>query len=88
MNIRIVRMGVRQRFVTMRMRVRFHAVPSECVRVLVVIVVHMPVDVLKRFVGVLVRMPFAHVQPNAKRHQGCGRPIEWTGAFWPQKGWC
>ncbi len=76
MNIRVVRMGVRQRFVTMRMGVWFHAIPGEWVRVLVVIVVHMPVAVLKRFVGVLVRMPFAHVQPNAKRHQGRGRPKE------------
>lgn len=74
MNIRIVGMRVRQRFMPVWMRMRLDAVPGKGMRVLVVFVVHVPVAMFYGFMGMLVRMPFAQVQPHAQRHQGGGGP--------------
>ncbi len=74
MNIRIVGMRVRQRFMTVRVRMRLRAIPGKGMRVLVVLVVHVTVAMFHGFVGMFVRMPFAQVQPHAQRHQGGRRP--------------
>ena len=68
-DVRIVRVDVRQRHVTVGMRMRLAAVPREVVGVLVMIVVHMAVRVQQLFVRMLVFVTFGQVQPNAGGHQ-------------------
>ena len=58
MDVRKVSMPVHRGFVQMRMRMRFGAVPLECVRMLMVLVMPMRVHVLDRFVGVLMDVVF------------------------------
>ena len=65
MDIRIVRMLVRQDRVAMRMRMRFIAAPLEGVRVPMMLVVTMTMRMLERLVGMLVLVPLANVQPHA-----------------------
>lgn len=69
MNIRIMRMGVGERRVDMRMRVRFLAIPIEIVFMLVVAVVAVFMCVGQRRMCVLVFVRFSQVQPNAATHQ-------------------
>lgn len=67
-DIRIMRVTVRDRFVGMRVRMRLLAIPLEIVRVLVMRVVHMAMGVGHRFVGVQVLVVLGQVQPYARAH--------------------
>lgn len=69
MNVRKMRMAVRDRQMHVRMRVRFVAVVRKIVRMLMMFVMPMPVRVLEPLVRMRVFMPFANVQPDAERHQ-------------------
>jgi len=73
-NVRVVRMLVRQRFMPMRMRVWFATLPGKFVLMPVMLVMVVVVSMLQRLVRVLVLMPFANMQPDAKRHQRRGNP--------------
>ncbi len=64
MDVRIVRVLVRQDLMAMRMHMRFVATPGERVLVLVMFVVTVPVRVLEWLVRVLMQMPLAQVQPD------------------------
>ena len=85
MQIRIMRMGVFQRRVDVRMGVRFDAVPCGIVGVLVVIVVRVAMIVFERFMLVCVRMALADVQPHADSHQCAGNPERELGRFAQQQ---
>ena len=76
MDIGVMRMGVRQRLVTMGMRVRLHAIPDEVMRMLVVLVVPVTVRMLQRLVRVFMRMPLPDVEPDAQCHEQCRSPEE------------
>lgn len=65
MDVGVMRMRMADHRVLMRMAVRFGTVPAGCVSMLVVLVMHMPVLVFKRFMRVLVFVSFAHVQPHS-----------------------
>ena len=78
MNVRKMRVAVRDRQMHMRMRVRLVAVVRKIVRMLVMFVVPMPMRVLEWLVRVRVFMPFANVQPDPERHQH-GRDPERRG---------
>ena len=78
MNVRVVRMLVRQHLMPVGMRVRLSGVPGKGMRVLVVLVMRMPVAVLQRLMTVFVFMPLANVQPDADGHQRSGYPEEWA----------
>jgi hypothetical protein len=78
MDIRVVRVLVRDHLVAMRMQVRLAAVPGKRVLVLVMLVMPMLVGVLEKFVGVFVQMSFPYVQPDSQRHQGRRHPEHWA----------
>ena len=73
-DVRKVRMLVDQRAVRVGMGVGLHAVPSEIVCVLVMLVVSMTMRMLQRFVSVLVFVSLPDVQPHAQHHERCGKP--------------
>jgi hypothetical protein len=64
-DVRIVRMLVRQRFMPMRMGVRFIAIPGKFVPMPVMLVVLMAMGMLQRLVRMPMLMPFADMQPDA-----------------------
>ena len=68
-DIRVMYVGVRQRRMTVGMRMRLAAIPREIVGVLVMIIVHMAMRVQQLFVRMLVFVTFRQVQPNAGAHQ-------------------
>ena len=63
MNIRKVSVPVHGGFVQVRMRMRFGAIPLECVGMLMVFVMAVRVRVLDGFVDMLVDVLFAQMQP-------------------------
>lgn len=69
MQVGVVRMGVDQRRMDVRMRVGLASVPREIVGMPVVLVVAMGMRMLLALMGVLVQMPFGHVQPYPHPHQ-------------------
>jgi len=81
MDIGEVWMRMHERVVSMRMTMRFLAIPAEIVPVLVMLVVTMPMLVLERFMLVRVLVAFAQVQPDADRHQAAGNPEREVGSF-------
>lgn len=81
MDVRVVRMSVGERFMTVPMCVRFPRRIVRLVRMLVVRVVYVKVFVLQRLVHVQVLMPLGQVQPHADRHQRCAAGQEWGGSF-------
>lgn len=58
-------MLVRQRFMPMRMGVRFIAIPGKFVRMPVMLVVAVAMRMLQRLVRMPMLMPFADMQPDA-----------------------
>ena len=78
-NVREMRMVVRQRLVLMRVAVGFAAIPTGLMRVLVVRIVAMPVTMRKRRVLVIVGVVFRQVQPDTDRHQPRRQPKSRTG---------
>lgn len=69
MNVRKMRVAVRDRQMHGRMRVRFIAVIRKVACVLMRIVVPVPVPMLEPLVRMRVFVPFAYVQPDTERHQ-------------------
>lgn len=67
MNVRKMRVAVRDRQMHVRMRVRFIAVIRKVACVLMRVVVPMPM--LEPLVRMRVFVPFAHMQPDTERHQ-------------------
>ena len=74
MHIRIVRMRMCHRSMTMVMGVRLGSIPFEIMLVLMMRIMAMAMVVLQRFMRVLVRMAFADMQPYADRHQPSRNP--------------
>jgi len=74
MDVRVMRMLVRQHLMSVRMRMGLRGTPGESMLVLVVFVMPMPMAVLKRLMRVLVLMPLANMQPDADGHQRRGQP--------------
>ncbi len=72
MNVRKVSVPVHGRFVRMRMRMRFGAIPLECVGMLMVFVMTVRMHVLDGFVDMLVDVLFAEMQPQTERHERRG----------------
>lgn len=66
MDVRVVWMLVRQRFMAMMVRMRLGTVPVEVVGVLVMLVVTMWVSVFERLVAVFMKVPFPHMKPNTE----------------------
>lgn len=69
MNIRVMRVRVRDGQVPVRMRMRFCPVPLEIMVMPMMVVVAVPMRMLERLVRMRVFMPLAQVQPDAGRHQ-------------------
>ena len=67
--IRKVRVRVRHRLVSVHMSMPHAGSDWLVVVVLVVLVMHVPVVVSDRVVGVLVFVPFCEVQPHPDRHE-------------------
>lgn len=73
-DVRDMRVLVRQSLVGVLMAVGFGAVPCRLMRVLVVRIVHMPMRMHQGLMGVRVFMPLAQVQPDPQPHQRTGQP--------------
>ena len=73
-DVGVVRMGVCQRLMPVRMGVGLGAVPGEGVLVLMVGVMPVAVGVFQRFMRVQVVVAFTHMQPHAQGHQARGGP--------------
>ena len=67
--VRVVRMLMREDAVAVCMRVGFGSVPRKIVLVLVMCVVDVRVRVSERFVAVLVHMAFGQVERHTGSHQ-------------------
>ena len=74
MGVREVRMLVRHQRVAVPMSVGLLALPSELVRMLVMLVMAMGVNVGDRFVGVNLFVMLRQVQPDTATHQRAGDP--------------
>ena len=70
MDIRIMRMSVRQWLVPVPVHMRLLSVPPGIVRMLMMFVMHMQVLMLDGLMRVLVFMMLAQMQPDAECHQG------------------
>ena len=68
-DVGVVRMGVDQRLVNMRVGVWFSPVPREIVGMSMVLIVEMGMRVFLSLVGVQVRMVLGDVQPDSHCHQ-------------------
>ena len=68
-DVGVVRMGVDQRLMHMRVGVWFAPVPREIVRMLMVLIVRMGMRVFLSPVSVQVRMVLGDVQPDSHGHQ-------------------
>jgi len=70
MHVGVVRMAVRHRHMGMLMGVRFDAVPTGGVFMLMMLVMPVAVAVHEWFMRVFVLMALAHMKPHARCHQG------------------
>jgi hypothetical protein len=70
-DVRVMRMGVRQRFVAVGVRVR--AFDRRVVGMLMMLIVNVTMRVFDGGVKVLVRMAFGNVEPGAEGHQASGK---------------
>jgi hypothetical protein len=85
MDIRVVRMGMFERFMLVRMRVRASGGYARSVCVLVVLIMLVAVVVFDRSMHVHVTMLLRQVQPQAEAHQGCRRDEEHVRALAKQR---
>lgn len=69
MKIRIVRMSMPDRQVSVLVRVSLVSGPGKVVLVPVMLVVHMGVSMSQRLVFVLVAVLFSHMERDANQHQ-------------------
>ena len=74
MDVRIVRVAMRKRLVSMLMTMRLGFVPGERMFMLMMGVVPVAVGVYEGLVGVLVIMSFCEMQPDSYGHQDCRDP--------------
>ncbi len=74
MNVRVMRMLVRDWFVPVRVRMRFAAIPIELMGMLMMFVMRMSMLMLDRLVRVFMLMRLSQVQPDAEGHQRTGPP--------------
>ena len=74
MDVRVVRMLVRQHLMPMRVYVRLFAVPLEVVLMLMVLVVRVAMSMVKRHVRVLMLVPLPDMEPDPGDHQRGRRP--------------
>ena len=65
----IMRVPMRERFMAMPMRVRFSRRRAGRMRVLMMLIMHMPVFVLHGLVRMVMVMTLGEVQPQPGRHQ-------------------
>ena len=79
MDVRIVRMRMRQPIMPMRMCMVILAVPFEVVSVAVMGIVRVLVSMLHRLVRVPMRVVLRNVQPDACEHQYRGDPEKSPG---------
>ena len=84
-NIREMRMLVRDGDMTMPMIMRLVIVPVEIVRVLVVFVMDVPMSVLHRLMHVPVLMTLRQVKPDAPAHQARCQPKRQRRRFTEQR---
>lgn len=85
MNIRKMRVGMRDACMHVRMRVRLSPIPVEIMFVLVMFIVAMPVGVGQRLVRMRMFMSFAQVQPYADSHQHGRAPEQDGWHFRPER---
>ena len=84
MDIRVMRMAVRDGLVGVLVRVRLTPVPWEVVCMLMMCIVHMAVRMRDGLVGVHVLMALGQVQPDTHGHQRRGYP-EHPGRMFSQR---
>ena len=84
MQVRIVRMTVDEPSVSMSVCMRLFAVPGQVVLVLMMRVVRVNMVMLARLMRMLMFVPLAHVQPNAKCHEQRGNPEKQARLFTQQ----
>ena len=89
MPVAVVRIGevmvaVYYRRMNVFMGVRFRAAVRRVVEMLVVRIVHVTMAVLQAFVGMVVGVAFADVQPHADSHERGRRPERQTRRFTQQ----
>jgi len=82
-NVRVVRMLVRQDLVPMWVSVRLLTIPWEFMQMLMMFVVAMAVAVHQGLMRVHVLVPLANVKPDPQPHQGCGDPEHGAGYIGP-----
>ena len=80
-DIRKMRVAMCERLMRMEMCMRLFPIPRKVVLVLMVRVVAMPMVMGKCFMGVVVRMAFADVQPYADCHEETGNIEGEIGCF-------
>ena len=85
MNIREMRVSVRDWCMAMRVGVRLVAIPCKVMFVLMMRVVAMTMRVVQRVMSVRMFMTFADVQPHTQRHQRGGDPEERRRQLRPQQ---
>lgn len=73
-DIRIMRMRVGHRLVSMRVGMRLRAIPGEIMRVPVMCIMHMPVRMQHGFMGMQMVMLLGQMQPDAGAHERTGQP--------------
>ena len=73
-DVRVVRVLVRQNLVSIPMRMRPISASGEGMLVLVMLIVPVLMRVLEWVVGVRVQVPLSHMQPDPKRHQRRSHP--------------
>ena len=74
MDVRVMRMAVGQRRVSVLVGVGLASLPIEVVHMLMVFIVYVAVRVGDRLMGVQVFMALGEMQPYARAHQGGGQP--------------
>lgn len=67
-----------------RVQVWFAAVPGKVMFMLVMVVVHMPMRVVQRLMGVLVLVALPDMQPDTDGHQGRRHPERPARRFGPE----
>ena len=78
-DVRMVRVLVREHLVAINMRMRPVTAPGKRMFVAVMLVVPVPVGVLERLVRVVMQVPLPHMEPHTQRHQGRGHPEQGPG---------
>ena len=73
-DVRVVRVLVRQNLVSMPVRMRPISAPGEGMLMLVMLIVPVLMRVLEWLVGMQVQVPLSRMQPDPKNHQRRSHP--------------